>query len=211
MASADWRARVYQELRRQRPARVVVTVDDGDDVKVFKTAGGSDRGRWTRVLQSLPAEWTRIELQDKEEQILWGIDAPGKDDAAGLVQTKSSSVSTELTALLALMLKAQDAALLRQGEMVSKLTASYENLASTLVGRLTSLENLVSTVLQTAYEATLISAEAQAMLTSGGGEKSSQAEKLFGQFMGIKMGARNGAAAGPRPKRPTPTAPAPEE
>jgi len=206
-ASADWRARVQQELRRHRPAQVVATVDD--DVKTFKPSGG-ERGRWTRLLEALPAEWQRLELQDKEGSILWALDAPSDGIAAPMQAGKLGNVD-QVAALLKLMLSAQDVALARQGETVAKLQAGYEKLAEVLTSRLTSLENMVSTCLQSVYDATLVAGEAHALLRqTANGEQGNPAMEQFAKLVGLKFGPA-ARPNGQRGKASTPPGPTPTE
>jgi len=189
---------------------VAVTLDD--DVKLYKPSGG-ERGRWSRLVEALPTDWERVELQDKDGAVLWGIDTP-REVTAAPGQLGKGGVTGEVGALVRIMLQAQDMALARQGELVSKLTAGYERLAETLTGRLTSLEQMVSTCLQSVYDATLVAGEAHAMLRQQGeGAPGGKAQELLAQLVGIKMGARVPAARpnGQRAAGPTPPVPPPEE
>ena len=212
-AAGDWRAKVHQELRRHRPAAVAVFDEDGEQ-KVYKASGG-ERGRWSRLVEGLPAEWSRLELRDKDDATLWGLDSPTSAGVAAPMQLGKGGPVDQVSALLKLMLQAQDVALARQGESIARLTQGYQDLAGVLTARLTSLENLVSTVLQTAYDATLLSAEAQAQLSGDGNGRASKGEEMFAQFLGIKGRALgilpkvpNGAARKPAARPPAPTPPA---
>lgn len=207
-ASADWRSRVYTELKRHRPALVVVTFDDGES-KSFKASGG-ERGRWTRLLEALPAEWSRVELQDKDENVLWGLDAPREGGTAAPKMLGTSGVD-QVGALVKIMLNAQDVALARQGETLSKMQASYETLTKTLTERLTSLESLVSTMMTSVYEATLATAEVQGMLNTQGGQES-QGQAMLMKLLRLKGIDLDGARRpnGARPKASTPPASTPE-
>lgn len=216
MASADWRSRIHQELRRHRPRAVIVTLDDGgDEVKTFKPSG-SERGMWSRLLESLPSEWTRIEMQDKEGNTLWMQDAPREPGAAaGALQLGKAAGSNvdQVTALVNVMLRAQDVALSRQQDAISRLIAGYEKIVEVSTSRLTALENLVGNVLQTAYDATLQTAEAHAVMASAqnAGEESGSS-KMLAEFLGVKLGVRkpNGARVH-RPAGPTPPKQPPQE
>lgn len=172
-SSSDWRPRVYQELKRHRPAMVVVTLDDGEQ-KVYKASGG-ERGRWTRLLEALPVEWSRIELQDKDEAILWGLDAPREGGTSAKMLAGGGSPVDQLAALSKIFLQGQDMALARQGEMLAKIQASYETLTKTLVDRLSSLEGIVSGMMQTVYDMTLVAAEAESRNVTGGEQSQGQA------------------------------------
>jgi hypothetical protein len=207
-AAADWRARVYTELKRHRPALVVVTFDDGES-KSFKASGG-ERGRWTRLLEALPAEWARVELQDREENVLWGLDAPREGGTAAPKMLGSGGTVDMVSQLVKIMLAAQDTALARQGETLSKMQASYETLTKTLTERLTSLEGLVSTMMQSVYEATLATAEVQGMLNTNGGQES-QGQAMLMKLLKLKGmdfdGPRrpNGHARKPTPPESAPS------
>lgn len=212
-SSADWRARVYQELRRQKPKLVVVTFEDGEQ-KAFKPAG-PDRGRWKRVLETLPAEWTRVELQDADESVLWGMDAPGASNVAAPMMVGKGGAVDQVTALMKVMLAAQDTVLARQRESIAGVQAAYEMLTETLCKRLTALEDLASTMLQSVYEMTLTTAEAQAALSTGAGDGArAGAEGMFAKLLQAKGIIPAGARAptrkpnGHHPKAPTPQAPA---
>ncbi len=208
-AAADWRSRVYQELRRHRPHSVAVHTDD--DVKTYK-GSGSERGRWSRLLEALPSEWSRLELHDKDGDILWALDAATSKSEGALPGLAKGGAVDQVTALMNLMLKAQDVALARHAASVAQLSQGYEGLASMLTQRLQSLEVMVSTSIQAVYDMTIALGEAQvAALAAGQQSQGSSAQKMFEQLMVRKFGiapkrpGRPNGAPGPT-QRPTPPA-----
>lgn len=204
-ATADWRARVYQELRRHRPQSVAVHADD--DVKTFKPSGG-ERGRWPRLLEALPSEWTRIELLDKDGDILWALDAQVQKSEGALPGLAKGGAVDQVTALMKLMLQAQDVALARHAASVAQLSQGYESLASMLSQRLQSLEVMVSTSIQSVYDMTVALGEAQvaALAAQSQGGPRTQAQQMFETLIMRKLGVVPKRPGGPKPNgasRPT--------
>lgn len=196
MAAGNWRAAIAQELRRHRPVAVVVYVDD--ELKTYKPSGG-ERGRWKRLADGLPEAWQRVELRDKDEAILWSVDN-SEAVVDQVAAAKGGGVSSELAQLAKLFLAGQDQALARQGDQMARVVQSYERVVELTLQRMTELERLVSASLQSAYDATLASAEAQAVVQAlerakadGGGQ--SPAEALMFKLLEAKgvTASTNGA------------------
>lgn len=113
------------------------------------------RGRWERVVAAIPKTAERVELLDKGGGVLAAVDIEQEAaEPAGDPSTYSPM------AWLALLLKAQDAAVARHIEGTRSANESLERLARMLADRLTSLEKGYSQVLQGAFDATLMAAEA---------------------------------------------------
>jgi len=172
MASAgDWRLRCHQELKRHRPAAVLVYREGEDEPRRYVPSGG-ERGQWKRLTEAIPQGFTRLELVNRDGAVCYTVDGDEAEvSAAGVSTAKGGTPPAEVIERhLALMLRAQDVALARQQESVGKLLDAHETIVKTLTDRLTSLETLVSTVIQSAYEATLLAAESEARLNNDGDE-----------------------------------------
>jgi hypothetical protein len=186
--TAATRARVQAALRRQRPASVKVYKTDSDDPTTITPKG--ERGRWERVVQSIPPNAERIEFLDAKDGVLFALDIEQPDSATALDSGDRD------TKLLALLLKAQEMALDRQNLAMTGMMKGYENLAKMMADRLTSLEKGYSQVLQAAFDSTMMAAEAQAKLNGevDKGEDESAIDKLAGEVLGQLVGGKSPTA-----------------
>lgn len=182
--TAAVRARVQASLRRQRPASVRVYRNDSDDPTNITPTG--ERGRWERVVQSIPPTAERIELLDAKGGVLSALDIDQPDAATALDSGDRDSK------LLALLLKAQEMALDRQLASMTGMMRGYENLAKLMAERLTSLEKGYSQVLSAAFESTLMAAEAQAKLNGEQekGESNSVIDAMAGELLSKLVGGK---------------------
>lgn len=176
--SAAVRARIQATLKRHRPASVKVFRVDSDEEMVITPTG--NRGRWERVVQSVPQNAERIEMLDAKGGTIFALDVE-QPEAAPAEGTGPLSQ----TALLGLLLKAQEMALDRQTAAMKGITDAYERLAKMLAERLTSLERGYSQVLSAAFESTVMAAEAQAKLNieEDKGESNNVLDAMAGELM----------------------------
>lgn len=186
--TAALRSRVQAALRRQRPHSVKVYRVDSDDPLVITPKG--ERGRWERVVQSLPPDAERIELVEKDGSVMWALDV---EQPAG--ETPDDKGPLSQRALLELLIRGQDMACERQMNAVTGVLKQYENLAKLLAERLTSLERGYSQVLSAAFESTVMAAEATAKMNQAEekGDEESTMDKLAGELVTKLMGdGKNG-------------------
>lgn len=182
--TAATRARLQASLRRHRPHAVKVYKTDSDDPTTIAPKG--ERGRWERVVQSIPPNAERVEFVDAKDATIFALDIEQPDSATALDSGDRDSK------LLALLLKAQELALDRQNAGMASMMKGYENLARMMADRLTSLEKGYSQVLQAAFDSTMMAAEAQAKLNGevDKGEDESAIDKLAGEVLGQLVGAK---------------------
>jgi hypothetical protein len=180
------RARVHASLKRQRPASVKVYRNDSDDPTTITPTG--ERGRWERVVQAIPPTTERIELLDKAGGVLAALDVEPAEAASAANDDRD-------TKLLKLLVQAQEMALDRQTSHMTGIMGAYERLARMLAERLTSLERGYSSVLQAAFDATVMAGEAQAKLNgeTDKGETESVMDAMAGELLKKLVGGNDKA------------------
>lgn len=183
------RDRLDSALRQYRPAVVAVFTDTDDEATIIRPTGS--RGRWLRVLQSVPRDARRAELRDESGAVLLGLDLDGAPPAT--MAPPPAAPSGDLERLLQLMLRAQESAVDRQSKQLADVTSGYRELAQLVVSRLSALERTYSDVLRSAYEATAMAAAAD----SAGKDTSTAADALVTQLAPLAasklMSSMNGA------------------
>ena len=176
----DFRTQLDVAVRKHRPALVAVIDDDGTE-KTIKPVGR--KGRWERVVASVPPDAARVELRDNDGDVVFALQ-PDDDDAPAKAPP-ASGLSGEVERMLDLMLRAQQSALDRQRSQLDSLLHGYSQLAQVLASRLGSLERTYSDVMRAQYEAA----------ASSGAETENSADALLSQFAPLAMAAMaNGAA-----------------
>jgi hypothetical protein len=135
-------------------------------------------------VQSIPPTAERIELLGAKGDVLFAIDVEQPDAPVPEGQQLSP------TALLKLLIQAQEMALDRQSASIKGVMDGYATLAKMLAERLTSLERGYSQVLSAAFESTLMAAEAQAKLNGEQekGENHSAIDQMAAEVIGKLMG-----------------------
>lgn len=142
--------RAVEALKRWRAQAARVFLADGRNETVPVP---SRRNKWKQVqmaLESLP--WVRLEGLDSKGGILGVIEndepATGLEDLADIPSAKVGEVS----ALLGLMLRAQDVALGHNTGIVTKTMDLNNRLADVLMSRLTAMERKYQELLDTLRE-----------------------------------------------------------
>lgn len=140
-------------LRDAKATRFFAVVDD-DKARELKTA--KTRGRWERLVNSaLALGATAIECRDEDGAVLEVVQLelePQSDAASSTANTTTSSKPTnsaaEVERLLGLVLRAQDVALQRQGEQVTRVTEAALRVMESAANRASSMERAVLALVQ---------------------------------------------------------------
>jgi hypothetical protein len=105
---------IYERLKEHKPARLLVFDAEGTEIKVNVP---DIRQKHARVMEALKEiAWTRIDLLDKQGGLLYRHHRNGddRDHPAGEIEELSPSRSVaELSALVSIMLRAQEMVLIR--------------------------------------------------------------------------------------------------
>ena len=179
----DFRSLVDVAVRKHRPALVAVVRDDGTESTIKPTGR---KGRWERVVASVPPDASRVELRDDDGDVVFALQ-PDDDDDAPAKAASASGMSGEVERMLDLMLRAQQSALDRQRSQLDSLLHGYSQLAQVLASRLGSLERTYSDVMRAQYEAA----------ASSGAETENSADALLSQFAPLAMAAMSANGAKP--------------
>ena len=177
----DFRTQLDVAVRKHRPSLVAVIDDDGTE-STIKPVGR--KGRWERVVASVPADAARVELRDDDGDVVFALQ-PDDDEPAKAAS--ASGMSGEVERMLDLMLRAQQSALDRQRSQLDSLLHGYSQLAQVLASRLGSLERTYSDVMRAQYEAA----------ASSGAETENSADALLSQFAPLAMAAMSANGAKP--------------
>jgi hypothetical protein len=179
--AASVRSKVHQALRRTRPATVAVMTAESDEPSIIKPTG--QRGRWERVVASIPANVERIEFRDAKDNVVQAMDfeveAPGAPE-------KDAGAARDLK-LLALLQASNDAACGRQMEAIGLVLKEYQGLAKLLAERLTSMERGYGDVLKALFEATSLGAKAEALLQAKEDKDADGEDDIVKQAAGMVM------------------------
>jgi|FLYL01.1.fsa_nt_gi hypothetical protein len=158
-SSSHGNEQIVARLKHLRPEVVRVYVTDSDDHRDIRVP--ARRRRWEYVagiLEGLP--WTRAELLDGKGALCGTLDRDDDEEE----DRKSKGAETPEERLLALMLKAQEAALDRLNGAIAPLVDGYTRLAATLSDRLSAMEREWGKMLELSRDATLAMARAEAGL-----------------------------------------------
>jgi len=139
VSTADSRSAVAKELRRLKPVALKVELHDGT---VREVAIVGRRNKWSAAMATLAQlPWVRLEALDQRSRVIGIIDNDQAEEREDELDFGDDmAVAQELRPLMALMLKAQDVALRRNGDQTRQLTETVLKLADVLMARLVSLE-----------------------------------------------------------------------
>lgn len=138
-------------LRDSKAARFFAIVDE-EKPRELKTA--KTRGRWERLVNSAIALGAHaVECRDEDGAVLDVVALDGAElepDAPSLSSSSSlkPSSAAEVERLLGLVLRAQDVALQRQGEHVTRVTESALRVMESAANRASSMERAVLALVQ---------------------------------------------------------------
>lgn len=128
---------VAKELRRLKPVALSVELQDGTRREV---AIGGRRNKWSNCMATLAQlPWVQAEALDPKSKLI-GIVVNDQVDDDDDELFEDSHVSSDVKALMGIMLKGQDVALKRNSEQTKQLTDTVLKLADVLMTRLVSLE-----------------------------------------------------------------------
>ena len=136
-------------LARQTPAFVRVERSDGDPV-LIKPHGS--RGKWQRVMESIPTDGVRIELLDKTKAVLWAHVIDQGDDVDDVDEVKHAAGIDRIDQMFQLVQTANDVAQRRAQEFMEHQQAASLKVIDVLTARLVQLEANYSNLLQLAAD-----------------------------------------------------------
>jgi len=153
MASTPSTRKIKIALARQTPAFVRVERSDGDPV-IIKPHGS--RGKWQRVMESIPDDAKRIELLDKTKAVLWAhtLDQDDDQDTGDVPHAKGID---RIDQMFQLVQTANDVAQRRAQEFMEYQQAASLKVIDVLTARLVQLEANYSALLQLAADSSTTS------------------------------------------------------
>lgn len=179
-------ASILETLRKVRPSVVMVRRQEGEPIKLALRKG---RARWESAAATVESMVgvEEVELRDLSGGVV-GVWSPDLDPSIVPMDAPEPAVGSagDTARMLELMLRAQQAALQAQAEMLRPMVDGYRTLLTTVTDRLTAMERNYSGVLRAQFEAVTATAQAQvqASVDGDGGMKS---DALMAQVIPIAL------------------------
>ena len=206
-------------LKQLKPDHILVELNDGTEKEV---AVPTIRRKWTHLKATLAniGDWRRIEARDKKGRVLGVIENENADDLEDLEGDEGVDLGAMTDAelgpammlapilkqLLALLIKGQDVALMRQERALSKVLDVQVKLLSQVSDRLMSQDKLFERNLERTQQYAEALSE---MIQSGGGEEGDADMQALLAVLPKLLARGQVAQAAPPPRKPGRNGPKP--